>query len=62
VILLPGATRVLPVGGQLSGSAAPTATAEILDTSAATPQWRYTGSLNIPRCLADTVNPPTGRC
>lgn len=60
-ILLPGATRVLAVGGQLSGSAAPTATAEILDTSAATPQWRYTGSLNIPRCLANTVNLPDGQ-
>jgi hypothetical protein len=60
-VLLPGATRVLTVGGQLTGSTVPTATAEILDTTAATPTWRYTGPLNVPRCLANTVNLPDGQ-
>lgn len=59
-VLLPGASRVLVVGGQSSTSPA-TGTAEILDTSAATPKWRYTGSLNYPRLHANTVNLPDGQ-
>lgn len=59
--LLPGGSRVLTVGGQLSGTSAPTGTAEIYDASAAAPSWRYTGSLNFPRCLANLVNLPDGR-
>ncbi|MBA3232785.1 MAG: DUF1929 domain-containing protein [Propionibacteriales bacterium] len=60
-VLLPGADRVLVVGGQSSGSATPTGTAEIIDTSVAAPKWRYTGSLNYPRLLANTVNLPDGQ-
>lgn len=60
-ILLPGASRVLVIGGQSSSNAAPTATTEILDTSATTPKWRYTGSLTYPRVLANTVNLPDGQ-
>lgn len=60
-ILLPGGNRVLVVGGQSSSSAPPTGTAEILDTSAAVPKWRYTGSLNYPRLHANTVNLPDGQ-
>jgi hypothetical protein len=57
-VLLPGAQKVMAVGGGSSGS--PTATAEILDTSLATPKWRYTGSLTYPRILLNTVTLPTG--
>jgi hypothetical protein len=60
-VLLPGATRLLAVGGQSSGTSAPTATAEIFDTAAASPAWRVTGSMNIGRCLANTVNLPDGQ-
>ena len=60
-VLLPGATKVLAVGGQSSGSTPPTGTAEIFDTTAATPAWRRTGSLNFARCLANTVNLPDGQ-
>jgi hypothetical protein len=59
-ILLPGATRVLTVGGQTNTAGAPTGTAEILDTAAATPKWTSTGSLNNPRILANTINLPDG--
>lgn len=59
--LLPGATRLLAVGGQASNSAPPTGTAEILDTSVATPTWRATGSLTYPRQLANLVTLPDGQ-
>jgi len=59
--LLPGATRVLTVGGQSSGTAPATGTAEILDTSSATPAWRSTGSLTYPRLLAHLVTLPDGQ-
>jgi hypothetical protein len=59
--LLPGATRVLTVGGQSSGQVPPTGTAEILDTSVATPAWRSTGSLTYPRQLANLVTLPDGQ-
>jgi hypothetical protein len=59
-ILLPGATRALHVGGALSGSSAPTGTAETLDLSAAAPTWQYTGSLTYPRILAQTIILPDG--
>jgi hypothetical protein len=55
VVLLPGSQKVLTVGGQSSGSAPATATAEILDTAQAAPKWRYTGSMNHPRVLPNAV-------
>jgi hypothetical protein len=58
-VLLPGATKVLAVGGHLS-SGAVNRTAEILDLTAATPRWQATGSLTHPRQLAQTVNLPDG--
>jgi len=60
-VLMPGAQKVLAVGGQSSGTAPPTATAEILDTSQPAPRWRYTASLNQPRLLANTVTLPDGQ-
>jgi galactose oxidase len=60
-VLLPGADQVLAVGGHWTNTAPPTGTAEILDTSAATPKWRFTGSLNYPRLDANTVVLPDGQ-
>jgi hypothetical protein len=51
----------LTVGGRSSESAPPTGTAEILDYSATTPAWRFTGSLNHPRLLANAVTLPDGQ-
>lgn len=59
-VLLPGAQRVLTLGGQ-SNSGPPTATAEILDTSQAAPKWRYTGSMNHARLLPNAVTLPDGQ-
>jgi Domain of unknown function (DUF1929)/Kelch motif/Galactose oxidase, central domain len=56
VALLSGAQSVLTVGG-----GAPTKTAEILDTSQATPRWRYTGSMTYARMLSNTVVLPDGK-
>jgi hypothetical protein len=58
-ILLPGAEAVLAIGGA-DASGTPTATTEILDTSAATPSWQYTGSLTYPRIMANAVSLPDG--
>jgi hypothetical protein len=58
-VLLPGAQKVLTVGGGSSGS--PTANAEILDTSQAAPKWRYTGSMNHARLLPNVVTLPNGQ-
>jgi hypothetical protein len=55
-IQLAGATKVLAAGG-----GAPTRTAEILDTSVASPKWRAVGSLNFARMLANTVCLPDGK-
>lgn len=59
VALLPGAQKVLTAGGGTNGS--PTATAEILDTSQATPKWRSTPSMTYPRLLANSVVLPDGQ-
>jgi hypothetical protein len=59
--LLAGAARVLTVGGRASNNVPATGTAEILDTSAATPAWRSTGSLKYPRLLANLVTLPDGQ-
>jgi hypothetical protein len=55
--LLPGATKILTVGG----GGTPVRTAELLDTSLATPVWRATGSLTFARYLANTVVLPDGQ-
>jgi galactose oxidase-like protein/Kelch motif protein len=52
-VLLPGLTKILEIGG--STAAGPTASCEILDTSAATLAWRPTGSMHHPRVWANTV-------
>lgn len=57
--LLPGAQAVLTTGGGTNGS--PTATAEILDTSAANPRWRATAPLTHARLLANSVVLPDGQ-
>ncbi|MCY7395439.1 MAG: DUF1929 domain-containing protein [Nocardioides sp.] len=54
--LLEGAGTVLTAGG-----GAPTRTAEVLDTSQATPRWRSTGSLTYARVLSNTVVLPDGQ-
>ena len=59
VALLPGAQKVLTAGGGTNGS--PTATAEILDTSQATPKWRSTAPLTHRRLLANSVVLPDGK-
>jgi hypothetical protein len=61
VVLLPGAQKVLTMGGRRSKSSPATATAEILDTSQATPKWRYTGSMIYPRVLLSSVVLPDGK-
>jgi hypothetical protein len=60
-VLLPGGDRVMVVGGQDASDTPPTGTAEILDCSALDPEWQYTGSLNHPRQLANTVILPDGQ-
>jgi len=51
-VLLPGQEKVLVAGGspsKLNGGGSATNTAEIIDMSAATPSWSYTGSMTYPR-------------
>jgi galactose oxidase len=52
-VLLPGLTKILEIGGSLSGHS--TNTAEILDLSASTPSWHKTSSMHFPRVWANTV-------
>jgi hypothetical protein len=56
VTLLPGLTKVFTAGGTLTypGGGA-TATAEVIDTSAANPQWSYVAPMNFPRYNANQV-------
>jgi uncharacterized protein YjdB len=51
-VLLPGQEKIMVAGGSLThagGGGAATNTAEIIDMSAATPVWSYTGSMNYAR-------------
>lgn len=57
-VLLPGLTKVLQIGGQISTGA--TATAEILDLSASKPVWRLTSSMTHPRLLHTAAILPDG--
>jgi Domain of unknown function (DUF1929)/Glyoxal oxidase N-terminus len=59
VALLPGAQKVLTVGGESGGVV--TATAEILDTALTTPKWRYTAPMKQARLLANSVVLPDGQ-
>ncbi len=52
-VLLPGLTKIMEIGG--STASGPTATCEILDTSASTLAWMPTGSMNFARVWANTV-------
>ncbi len=52
-VLLPGLTKIMEIGG--STAAGPTATCEILDTSAATLAWKPTGSMHSARLWANTL-------
>lgn len=55
-VLLPGLTKAFTAGGTMdhSGGGA-TATAEMIDLSAATPQWTYVSPMHIPRYHANLV-------
>ncbi len=52
-VLLPGLAKIMEIGG--STASGPTATCEILDTSAGTLAWTPTGSMNFARVWANTV-------
>lgn len=58
-VLLPGLDKVMMIGGR-SGTTA-TETAEVLDTSVANPQWRYTTPMHFPRIYANAVTLPDGQ-
>ena len=58
-VLLPGLDEVMMIGGR-SGTTA-TETVEILDTSAAQPQWRYTTPMHFPRIHPNAVTLPDGQ-
>ena len=54
--LLPGLTKILTAGGTMTfGGGGATATAEVIDTSAATPTWNYVAPMNFPRYNANQV-------
>ena len=57
-VLLPGLTRIMEIGGSTASGS--TNTAEILDLSASTPAWAYTGAMHYPRLWANTVLLPDG--
>jgi hypothetical protein len=57
-VLLPGLKKVLVAGGSpvsVGGGSGSTNTAEIIDLSAATPAWSYTGSMTYSRFNANLV-------
>jgi len=61
-VLLPGARRVLIVGGGDDGpSHDPTRTAELLNLQRDVPAWRYTGSLHYKRLMHNLVLLPDGK-
>lgn len=57
-VLLPGLNRVLSIGGDKGAGA--TNTAEIIDVSQDTPQWRQTASMHIAREHLNVVLLPDG--
>jgi len=52
-VLLPGLTKIMEIGGQISTGT--TNTAEILDLSSSTPAWQYTAPMTYPRVWANSV-------
>lgn len=60
-ILLPGLSKVLYLGGSPLNTGTATATAEIIDMSQPTPQWRYTNSMSTPRMWANALILPDGK-
>lgn len=59
-VLLPGLRKVLALGGEDPGSGHATDTAEIIDTSAANPQWRATNPMVHERLFMNPVLLPDG--
>jgi hypothetical protein len=60
-VLLPGLTKVLELGGSLTGSDLPTNTAEIIDFANPTPRWRSTAPMHHPRIDSNSVLLPDGK-
>lgn len=60
-ILLPGLNKVLYFGGSRRNNGTATATAEIIDLSEPTPQWRYTNPMNAARMWANALVLPDGK-
>lgn len=59
-VLLPGLNKVLIMGGSPRNNGTATNTAEIIDFSSPTPQWRYTASMTYARNWANAVLLPDG--
>ena len=62
-VMLPGLKRILIAGGSsiaANGTGAATNTAEVIDFTAKTPAWTYTGSLNYARMNENLVLLPNG--
>jgi hypothetical protein len=56
VVLLPGLNKVLTAGGTLNyAGGGATATAEVIDLSAPSPQWSFVAPMSIPRYNANMV-------
>jgi hypothetical protein len=60
-VLLPGSRKILVFGGRRTSTGAPTARAELLDTSASNPTWRTVGSMSTARVHANGVLLPDGK-
>ena len=60
-VLLAGGTRVLHTGGGPGSGRPPTATAEVIDLTAASPTWRYTAPMATARMLHNAVVLPDGK-
>lgn len=55
-VILPGLTKVFAAGGTANhAGGSPTATAEVIDFSAPTPQWSFVSPMNIPRYNSNLV-------
>ena len=59
-VQLPGLDKILVFGGSLTNTSQATNTAEIIDTSEANPQWKYTSSMNKARKQSNSVVLPDG--
>jgi hypothetical protein len=59
-VQLPGLDKILAFGGSLQNKENATRTAEIIDTSEANPQWKYTTPMNTARKEGNSVVLPDG--